>query len=328
MTRRELIFLFGGGVAAAWPMGAAGAQQATPVIGFLSSGTPAGWGSFLTGFYAGLNEIGFIEGRNVAIEYRWAEGHYEQLPAMAADLVNRQVNVIFANGGNAPARSAKGATSSIPIVFETGGDPVKAGLVASLNRPGANVTGVSWTASALSAKRLEILHVLAPKASLVGLLANPDYPEVALQVGDLQDAAAALGLQIHSEMANSESGIDRAFVNFAQQHIAALLVANDPFLAVRRAQIVPLSEHNSVPTIYSLREDVLAGGLISYGTSLPDQFHQAGIYVGRILKGAHPNELPVTQPTRFNLVINLKTAKALGLAIPASLLATADEVIE
>jgi putative ABC transport system substrate-binding protein len=299
-----------------------------PVIGFLSGGSAAGWGSFLAGFRAGLNEIGFAEGRNVAIEYRWAEGHYDQLLSLASDLVNHQVKVIFANGGNAPAQSAKAATATIPIVFETGGDPVKAGLVASLNRPGANVTGVSWTASALSAKRLEILHQLVPKASLVGLLANPDYPEVALQVRDLQDAAAALGLQIHSEMANSESGINRALVNFAQQHIAALLVANDPFLAVRRAQIVALSARSSVPAIYSLREDVVAGGLISYGTSLPEQFHQAGIYVGRILKGAHPNDLPVTQPTRFNLILNLKTAKALGLVIPPSLLATADEVIE
>ena len=327
MKRRKFIKLLGG-TAAAWPVMARAQQPIIPVIGFLSGGSLAGWGSFLVGFRAGLNEIGFAEGRNVAIEYRWAEGHYDQLPALAADLVNHQVKVIFANGGNAPAQAAKAATTTIPIVFETGGDPVKAGLVASLNRPGANVTGVSWTASALSAKRLEILHQLVPKASLVGLLANPDYPEVALQVRDLQDAAAALSLQIHSEMANSEGGIDRAFANFAHQHIAALLVANDPFLAVRRAQIVALSERSSVPTIYSLREDVMAGGLISYGTSLPDQFHQAGNYVGRILKGAHPHDLPVTQPTSFYLIINLKTAKALGLPVPSSLLATANEVIE
>jgi putative ABC transport system substrate-binding protein len=327
MRRRDFINVIVG-AATAWPVAVRAQEPSMPVIGFLSGGSAAGWESFLVGFRAGLNEIGFAEGRNVAVEYRWADGHYDQLPALAADLVNHQVKVIFANGGNAPAQSAKAATATIPIVFETGGDPVKAGLVASLNRPGANVTGVSWTASALSAKRLEILHQLVPKASLVGLLANPDYPEVALQVRDLQDAAAALGLQIHSEMANSESGINRALVNFAQQHIAALLVANDPFLAVRRAQIVALSARSSVPAIYSLREDVVAGGLISYGTSLPEQFHQAGIYVGRILKGAHPNDLPVTQPTRFNLILNLKTAKALGLVIPPSLLATADEVIE
>jgi putative ABC transport system substrate-binding protein len=326
MRRRD--FLAGIGGAAAWPVVARGQQRELPVIGFLSGGNAAGWASFLVGFRAGLSETGFAEGKNVAVEYRWAEGHYDRLPAMAAELINHKVKVIFANGGNTPAQAAKAATGTIPIVFETGGDPVKAGLVASINRPGANVTGVSWTAVALSAKRLEILHQLVPTASLVGLLVNPDYPEVALQVRDLQDGAAALGLQVHTEMANTEIGIDMAFANFAQQHVAALLIANDPFLAFQRAQTVALAARNAIPTIHSLREDVVAGGLISYATSLPDQYRQAGVYIGRILKGTPPADLPVALPTRFNLIINLKTAKALRLTIPPALLATADEVIE
>jgi putative tryptophan/tyrosine transport system substrate-binding protein len=247
---------------------------------------------------------------------------------LAADLIGRRVFVIFANGGNAPALVAKAATTTIPIVFETGGDPVKAGLVDSLNRPGGNVTGVSWTASALSAKRLGILHQLVPKASVIGLLANPDYLEVTLQVHELQDAAATIGVQTDAAMANTEASIDTAFATFVQQGIAVVFVANDPFLAGRRDQIISLSARNSLPTIYPLREDVAAGGLISYETSLPDQFRQCGAYVGKILKGAKPAELPVTQPTSFRLVINLKTAKALGLPVPPTLLATADEVIE
>ena len=314
--------------AATWPLAAHAQQSAMPVIGFLSGGAAAAWGSFLTGFRSGLNQAGLVEGSNVAIEYRWAEGHYDRLPALAADLVNHRVTVIFANGGNTPALAAKAATTTIPVVFETGGDPVKAGIVASLNRPGGNVTGVSWTASALSAKRLGILHQLVPNASSIGLLANPDYPEVNLQVRELQDAAAAIGVQTDAEMANTESGVDMAFTNFVRKGIAAVFVANDPFLAGRRAQIIALAERHAMPTVYPLREDVAAGGLISYGTSLPDQFRQGGIYVGQILKGTKPADLPVTQPTSFNLIINLKTAKALGLAIPPTLLATADEVIE
>ena len=327
LKRREFITLLGG--AAAWPLAARAQQQpALPVIGFLSGGAAAARGSFLTGFRTGLNETGFVEGNNVAIEYRWADGRYDRLPTLAADLVDRRVAVIFANGGSAPALAAKAATTTIPIVFETGGDPVKAGLVTSLNRPGGNVTGVSWTASALSAKRLDILHQLVPKATVVGLLMNPDYPEVNLQVHELQDAAAAIDLQTHAEMANSEGAIDTAFAAFVQQGITALFVANDPFLAGRRAQIVALSARHAIPTIYPLREDIAAGGLISYGTSLPDQFRQGGIYVGRILKGTKPADLPVTQPTAFNLVINLKTAKTLGLIIPPNIIAIADEVIE
>jgi putative tryptophan/tyrosine transport system substrate-binding protein len=324
MRRRE--FIAGLGSAAAYPVAAW--AQTMPVIGFLCSGAAAGWGSFLVGFHLGLKQAGFTEGSNVAIEYRWAEGHYDRLPALAADLVNRRVTAIFATGGNTPALAAKAATTTIPIVFETGGDPVKAGIVASLNRPGGNVTGVSWTASALSAKRLGILHQLVPKVSVIGLLVNPDYPEFNLQIRDLQDAAAAIGVQTNAEMANTEGSVDTAFADFARKGVVAVLVANDPFLAGRRAQIVALAERHAIPTIYPLREDVEAGGLISYGTSLPDQSRQGGVYVGRILNGEKPADLPVTQPTSFYLIINLKTAKTLGLAIPPTLLAIADEVIE
>jgi putative tryptophan/tyrosine transport system substrate-binding protein len=284
MRRRE--FIAGLGSAAAYPVAAW--AQTMPVIGFLCSGAAVGWGSFLAGFHLGLKQAGFTEGSNVAIEYRWAEGHYDRLPALAADLVNRRVTAIFATGGNTPALAAKAATTTIPIVFETGGDPVKAGIVASLNRPGGNVTGVSWTASALSAKRLGILHQLVPKVSVIGLLVNPDYPEFNLQVRDLQDAAAAIGVQTNAEMANTEVSVDTAFADFARKGILAVLVANDPFLAGRRAQIVALAERHAIPTIYPLREDVEAGGLISYGTSLPDVSRQDGVYVGRILNGEKP----------------------------------------
>jgi len=267
MKRREFITLLGGS-AAAWPLAANAQQPAMPVVGFLSGGTASGWQSFLTGFRGGLNQAGFAEGRNVAVEYRWAEGDYDRLPALAADLIKHGVTVIFANGGNTPALAAKAATQTIPIVFETGGDPVKAGLVASLNRPGGNVTGVSWTASALSAKRLGILHQLVPKASVVGLLVNPDYQEVNVQVRELKDAAAAIGVQTDAAMANTADSIDKAFTSFVDKRIAAVFVANDPFIAVHRAQIIALAARHAMPTIYPLREDVVAGGLISYGTSL------------------------------------------------------------
>jgi putative ABC transport system substrate-binding protein len=327
MKRREFIALLGG-AAATWPLAARAQQPPMRVVGFLTSLTAAASAPMAAAFLQGMNESGFIEGRNVAIEYRYAEGHYDWLPALAADLVARKVDVIFANGGSAPALAAKAATATIPIVFETGGDPVKAGLVASLNRPGGNLTGVSWTASALSAKRLDLLHQLVPKASVIGLLVNPNYPEASLQVRDLKDAAGALGLQISVANADTESGVDSAIASLAQQGVGGLLVANDPFFSSRHAQIVALAARYALPASYSLREDVAAGGLISYGTSLPDQFRQGGLYTGRILKGAPPAELPVTLPTTFSLVINLKTAKALGLTIPPGILAIADEVIE
>jgi putative tryptophan/tyrosine transport system substrate-binding protein len=329
MRRRQFIALLGG-VAATWRL-AADAQQSSAVrtVGFLTSLPSADAAApVATAFVRGLNESGFSEDRNVTIEFRYAGGHYDRLPVLAADLVARKVDVIFANGGSAPALAAKAATKSIPVIFETGGDPVKDGLVASLSRPGGNLTGVSWTASALNAKRLELLHQLLPKASVIGIVVNPDYPGASLQVRDLKNAAGVLGLQISAANANTESGVDAAIASLARQGVGGLLLANDPFLSSRRAQILALAERYALPASYSLREDVEAGGLVSYGTSLPEQFHQAGLYVGRILKGERPADLPVMQPTKFDLVINLKTAKALGITVPPALLATADEVIE
>lgn len=312
----------------AWPFFAHAQQQRMQVVGFLNSLNVVASGPMVMAFLRGVSENGFTEGRNVAIEYRYAEGQYDRLPKLAADLVARKVDVIFASGGSAPALAAKAATSTIPIVFETGGDPVKAGLVASLNHPGGNLTGVSWTASALSAKRLDLLHQLVPKASVIGLVVNPHYPEANLQVHDLRDAASSLGLQINVAYANSTSGLEEAIASLARQGVGGILVANDPFLTSQRAQIIALAARYGLPASYSLREDVVSGGLLSYGTSLLEQFRQGGLYTGRILKGAAPADLPVTLPTSFSLVINLKTAKTLGLTIPPGILSIADEVIE
>jgi putative ABC transport system substrate-binding protein len=325
IARRQFILALGG---AAWPLSAHAQQPPMRVVGFLTSLTSAASVPMAAAFLQGLNESGFTEGRSIAIEYRYADGHYDRLPALAADLVSRKVDVIFASGGSAPALAAKAATTTIPIVFETGGDPVKAGLVASLSRPGGNLTGVTWTASALSAKRLDLLHQLVPTASVIGLVVNPNYPEASIQVRDLKDAAGALGLQISVANADTESGVDAAIASLARQGVGGLLVANDPFFSTRRAQIIALAARYALPASYSLREDVATGGLISYGTSLPEQVRQGGLYTGRILKGAAPADLPVTQPTSFSLVINLKTAKTLGLTIPPGILAISDEVIE
>jgi putative ABC transport system substrate-binding protein len=327
MKRREFITLFGG-TAMTWPLAARAQQPAVPLVGFLCSGTAAAWRPMVAAFLQGMTESGFAEGRDVAIDYRYADGQYDRLPALAADLVGHKVNVIFATGGSAPALAAKASTSTIPIVFETGGDPVKAGLVESLNRPGGNVTGVSWTASALSAKRLDLLHQLVPKAEVVGLVVNPNYPEANLQVGDLKDAAGVLGLQIIVGFADTEKGVEDAIANLAHQGVGGLLVANDPFLATRRTQIIALAARYALPASYALPEDVADGGLFSYGTSLLEQIHQGGLYTGRILKGAAPADLPVLQPTRFTFAINLKTAKTLGIAVPPGILAIADDVIE
>ena len=295
LKRRDFIALLGS--ATVWPLATHTQQPAMPVIGYLGSASLVA--RYLAAFQQGLKETGFVKGQNVAIEYRWAEGHYDRLPALASDLVARQVTVIFATGGSAPAQSAKAATAKIPIVFESGGDPVTAGLVASLNRPGGNVTGVSWIASALGAKRLGLLHQLVPKAASVAVLMNPNYPEAGLQVQELQAAADSMKQQIYFLKASRVDEIDAAFTTLVQQGADALFVANDPFLGGRRDRIVALAARHALPAIYPNRDDALAGGLISYGTNLADMYRQAGVYTARILKGEKPADMPVMQPTKF-----------------------------
>jgi putative ABC transport system substrate-binding protein len=316
------------GSAAALPLAARAQQTAMPVIGYLQSASPSYFAQFSDAVRQGLNEIGYVEGQNVAIERRSAEGHYDRLTALAVGLVDRQVAVILAAGGTDPAKAAKAATSNIPIVFVSAADPVRTGLVASLNRPGGNVTGVSLLASALDAKKLGLLRELAPKASTIGVLINPDYPSANSQREEAQQAAARLSLRPLMLAARADGEIDLAFASAAKQGADALLVATDPFLLSRRERLVALAARYAVPAIYAQREVVTAGGLISYGPHFWDGYRQAGAYVGRVLKGEKPADLPVLQPTKFELVINLKTAKALGLEVPDRLLALADEVIE
>jgi len=327
MRRRDFIKVIAGS-AAAWPLAAHGQQPAMPVIGYLQSASPSYFAQFSDAVRQGLNEIGYVEGQNVVIERRSAEGQYARLAALAAGLVDRQVTVILAAGGTDPAKAAKAATSNIPIVFVSAADPVRTGLVASLNRPGGNVTGVSLLASALDAKKLGLLRELAPKASTIGVLINPDYPSANSQREEAQQAAARLGLRLLMLSARADGEIDLAFASAAKQGADALLVATDPFLLSRRERLVALAARYAVPAIYAQREVVTAGGLISYGPHFWDGYRQAGAYVGRVLKGEKPADLPVLQPTKFELVINLKTAKALGLEVPDRLLALADEVIE
>jgi putative ABC transport system substrate-binding protein len=323
--RRELITLLGG--AAAWPL-AVGAQQPIPVIGFLGTTTPDDFASRIAAFREGLKETGYIEGRNVAIEYRWPEGRYDRLPMLAADLVRRQVAVIAAVGGEPSPLAAKAATATIPIVFSMGGDPVRLGLVASLNRPGGNITGVNFFFSELGAKQLGLLHDLLPKAKVIGMLVNPNFADAEAHAKDVQEAALSLGLQIYVVRASAVDEFDSAFATLVRQKVDGLLLANDAFFISERRPLIALAARHALPAVYFWREFAVDGGLMSYSPSFVQAYRQAGIYTGKILKGAKPADLPVVQANKFEFVINLKTAKALGLDIPLKLHAFADEVIE
>jgi putative ABC transport system substrate-binding protein len=327
MNRRDLILLLGG-AAIAWPLAARAQQKAMPVIGFLSPASPGPFKSIVAAFHQGLSDAGYVEGQNVASEYRWAEGNYDRMPALAADLVGRKVDLIVTIVGTPPALAAKNATSTIPIVFATVADPVRDGLVASLARPGGNVTGFSNITIELLPKGLELLSELVPQARVIALLINPNNSTHERLAREVQEAARAKGVQLPILKAASANEIDAAFASLVRLHAGALLVGADPFFFARRAQLLALGSRHAVPAIYWRREFAASGGLISYGPNFPALYRQAGIYAGKILKGAKPADLPVQQPTRFELVINLKTAQALGLTVPQALLARADEVIE
>jgi putative ABC transport system substrate-binding protein len=325
MKRREFITIMGG--AAAWSRARA-QQPALPTIGYLSTRSP-GEAKYVTDAFAqGLSENGYVEGRNLAIEFRWAELQYDQLPALASDLVRRQVAVIAAVGGAHSGLAAKAATSTIPIVFVSAGDPVTFGLVPSLNRPGANVTGISMITVALAPKRLELLHELVPAPAVIAMLVNPTSPYVESETKDIMASARALGRQVQVLNASTGPEIDMAFTTLGRQGVGALLVSGDPFFDSQRDRLIVLAAHLAIPAIYQWREFPMIGGLMSYGTSILDAYRQSGIYVGKILKGAKPADLPVMQPTKFEFVINLRTSKALGIEIPPKLLTFADEVIE
>jgi putative tryptophan/tyrosine transport system substrate-binding protein len=327
MRRREFISLLGG-AAAAWPLAAQAQQAAMPVIGFLYAGSPEASANFVAAFRKGLSEAGYVEGHNVAIEYLWTHNDNDRVPELAADLVRRRVAVIVTPNFIAAALAAKAATTTIPIVFGGGFDPVQAGLVASLNRPGGNVTGVSFMTVETGGKRVGLLHELLPGAARFAMLVNPTNPNAEPNITEAREAASAVGWQIEVLTASTNLDIDTAFASLVQKRADALLVSPEPLLTTRRVQLVTLAARHAVPTIYYIREFAEIGGLMSYGPDIADLYRQVGVYSGRILKGEKPTDLPILRPTKFEFVINLQTAKTLGLEVPASLLARADEVIE
>jgi putative tryptophan/tyrosine transport system substrate-binding protein len=327
MKRREFITLLGG--AATWPLAARAQQPAMPVIGFLSSRSPGESAGVVAGFRQGLTEAGFVEGQNVLVAFRWAEGHYDRLPALAAELVGLRVAVLFTAGGPPAAFAAKAATQTIPIVFSAAIDPERIGLVTSLNRPGGNVTGMSLFPSELAAKSVQLLKRLLPSAMLIGYLINPSStPTASVYTSEASAAANALGVSIRILNASTEQELDELFASLPKSGISGLAIPAEPFFDSQRDRIVALAARYSIPAIYGLREYAVAGGLMSYGTSLPDSYRRAAIYAGRVLKGEKPADLPVVQPTKYDLVLNMKTAKSLGLNVTEQLLALADEVIE
>jgi putative tryptophan/tyrosine transport system substrate-binding protein len=329
MRRREFIFALGGAATSAtlWPF-MAQAQQEPVVIGFLHSGSADDQVNLVAAARQGLKEAGYTEGQNIRIEYRWAEGRYDLLPGMAAELVDRRVALIIAAGGTDPARAAKAATSSIPIVFVSAADPVRAGLVTSLSRPEGNVTGINMIGAMLEAKRLELLRELVPQASIIGVLINPKYPAAKIQTQEVQEATARLGVKLVLLNASSEPEVDAAFAAFVEQKAGAVLACNDPFFGSYREKLAALALHHKIPAMSFRREFTEIGGLLSYGAVFEESYRQAGVYAGRILKGAKTTDLPVMQPTKFEMVVNLKTAKALGLAVSESFLLRADQIIE
>jgi len=326
MRRREAIRLVGG--AAAWPLAALGQQAAVPVIGFMSGRSPADSAYLVDAFRQGLRETGYLEGETISVEYRWADGNYDRLPGLASDLLGRNVLVLVAAGGDPSAVAAKQATSSVPIVFGMGGDPVKAGLVASFNRPGGNATGFTLLTNQMEPKRVGLLHELVPSVSLLGALINPSFPPAARQLEDIENATRSINQSLFVARAVNDAELEAAFASFVEQRVGAVLVAAAPFFDTRSTQIIALAAKHRLPAMYQFRQYAVAGGLISYGPSITDSYKQAGVYAGRILRGAKPGDLPVLQPTKFEMVINLKTANALGIAIPNTMQLLADEVME
>ena len=327
MRRREFIGCLGG-AAVSWPFAAHAQQQALPVIGYLGLTSPEAFAGLTAAFRRGLGETGFVEGQNVEIKYRWAHGQFDQLPALAVDLVAQRVSVIAALGTPASATAAKAATSTIPIIFVTGGDPVDLGLVKSLNRPAGNATGVYMLTVALEPKRLELIHELVPDAAVIGIIADPNSPDTVEQMKSLSTAASSLGRRLKTMNVSGENDIEPAFAAMAEQRVAAAVVTSSPVYLPQRQKFVALAARYAIPTAYFVRDFADAGGLISYGTSFPDAYRRAGVYIGRILKGDRPADLPVEQSVKVELVVNLKTAKMLGITIPLTLLGRADEVIE